>query len=37
MIAWPAALDGSAEIVLMDEIEKREVVRPVTLRGGDAI
>jgi hypothetical protein len=37
MIAWPAALDGSAEIVPMDEIEKREVVRPVTLRGGDVI
>ncbi len=37
MIAWPAALDGSAEIVPMDEIEKREVVRAVTLCGGDVI
>ena len=37
MIAWPAALDGSAEIVPMDEIEKREVVRAVSLCGGDVI
>ena len=37
MIAWPAALDGSAEIVPMEEMEKREVVRAITLCGGDVI
>jgi Bacterial regulatory protein, Fis family len=37
MIAWPTALDGSAEIVPMEEIEKREVVRAITLCDGDVI
>jgi hypothetical protein len=37
MVAWPAAPDGSAEIVPMAEIEKREVIRAVRLCGGDVI
>jgi Bacterial regulatory protein, Fis family len=37
MVAWPAAPDGSAEIVPMAEIERREVIRAVTLCGGDVI
>jgi len=37
MTAWPAVLDGNAEIVPMDEIEKREVFRAIRLCGGDVI
>ncbi len=36
MIEWPAVLEGSTEIVPMEEIEKREVIRAVRLCGGDA-
>jgi Bacterial regulatory protein, Fis family len=36
MIEWPAVLEGSTEIVPMEEIEKREVIRAIRLCGGDA-
>ena len=37
IVAWPAAHDGSAEIVPMEEIEKREVFRAIRLCDGDVI
>jgi len=35
MVAWTTVVDGRAEIVPMEEIEKREVFRAIRLCGGD--
>ncbi len=37
VVEWPAAHDGSAEIVPMEEIEKQEVYRAIRLCDGDVI
>jgi len=37
IVAWPVAHDGSAEIVPMEEIEKREVFRAIRLCDGDVV
>jgi transcriptional regulator with GAF, ATPase, and Fis domain len=37
MIAWHATIGERADIVPIDEIERREVIRAITLSGGDVM
>jgi len=37
MVAWTTVVDGRAEIVPMEEIEKREVYRAIRLCDGDVV
>src|SRR6266403_1235293 len=37
MIAWHATISERADIVPIDEVERREVIRAITLSGGDVM